>query len=70
MRVFHDRLISIEDKAYYKKMCSELVKKNFPGAPDYDELFVSRNIIFGDFTVPGLELDERVYEAGRCRLTR
>jgi hypothetical protein len=24
MRVFHDRLISKDDKDYYKKMCSEV----------------------------------------------
>uniref|UniRef100_A0A7S0KGM2 Dynein heavy chain n=1 Tax=Micromonas pusilla TaxID=38833 RepID=A0A7S0KGM2_MICPS len=29
MRVFHDRLISVEDKDYYKVMASELVEKNF-----------------------------------------
>ena len=31
MRVFHDRLISIEDKEYFKQMVAQLVKKNFGG---------------------------------------
>ena len=62
MRVFHDRLISVEDKDYYKKMCSDLVKKNFPGGPDYADLFENRNIMFGDFLRMGVEPDERVYE--------
>ena len=62
MRVFHDRLISIEDKNYYKKMCGELVKKNFNGGPNYAQLFEERNIIFGDFLVPGTEPEERVYQ--------
>jgi len=62
MRVFHDRLISIEDKDHYKKMCSEIVKKNFPGGPDFAQLFEDRNIIFGDFLKMGVDMEDRVYE--------
>ena len=62
MRVFHDRLICVEDKEYYKQMVAQLVKKNFSGGPTYDELFVERNIIFGDFFQPGQEAEERVYQ--------
>ena len=62
MRVFHDRLISIEDKEYFKQMVAQLVKKNFGGGPSYEELFLEREIIFGDFFTMGEAAEDRAYQ--------
>jgi dynein heavy chain, axonemal len=61
-RVFHDRLINLEDKTYFKHMLAELIAKHGLGAFSYDDIFVNRNIIFGDFLRPGVDREERVYE--------
>jgi len=62
MRVFHDRLISKEDKDYYKNMVAQVVKKNFADAPTFEDLFVDRSILFGDFLGGSAEpKEERVY---------
>lgn len=58
-RVFHDRLINTEDKEYFKKMVVELMSKHSLGGGGYDELFVNRNIIFGDFLKMGIDREER-----------
>ncbi|KAG1679671.1 hypothetical protein FOA52_006190 [Chlamydomonas sp. UWO 241] len=61
-RVFHDRLINLEDKVYFKKMLVELMAKHSLGGGGYDALFVDRNIIFGDFMKMGAEREDRKYE--------
>lgn len=62
LRVFHDRLICIEDREMFKKMTSELVNKHFPTPITHAELFEDRTIMFGDFMKPGLDREERQYE--------
>ena len=63
MRVFHDRLISVEDKTYYKNMVAQVVKKHFPDPPAFEDLFVDRNILFGDFLGgSGEPVEERRYK--------
>ena len=60
-RVFHDRLINLEDKAYYNNMLSELSSKHFRRTIDAEEL-VSDPIIFGDWMKIGAEGADRTYE--------
>ena len=61
-RVFHDRLINLEDKQYFKEMLCELVTKNGLGNAKYEDLFVHRTIMFGDFLKMGMDREERQYE--------
>lgn len=51
-------LINNEDKDYFKKMLAELVNKHGLGA-SYDDLFVNRAIMFGDFLRMGVDREER-----------
>jgi len=62
-RVFHDRLINTEDKDYFKGMLFSLMSNNgLNDAGSYDDLFVNRTIMFGDFLRMGLDQAERKYE--------
>ncbi|KAI9190457.1 hypothetical protein H9P43_001891 [Blastocladiella emersonii ATCC 22665] len=54
-RVFHDRLINNEDRAYFGKLMEELVSKNF------SEQLSTDPIVFGDFAKRGVPREERVY---------
>ncbi|KAJ3021047.1 UNVERIFIED_CONTAM: Dynein heavy chain 6, axonemal [Siphonaria sp. JEL0065] len=59
-RVFHDRLIDDADRAYYNKLLSELVEKNFSiSLPS--ETMGEKPIMFGDFAKKGVPADERQY---------
>ncbi|KAM4809142.1 dynein axonemal heavy chain 6 [Rhinophrynus dorsalis] len=60
-RVFHDRLISSEDKQYFHAMLSEMASKHFAVhiEPEY---FVTKPIIFGDFIKVGADNTDKVYE--------
>ncbi|KAJ9505503.1 hypothetical protein QJQ45_023787, partial [Haematococcus lacustris] len=62
LRVYHDRLISSEDKQYFKLMLMELLKAKFDVRQDFEEFFVKRNIMFGDYLRVGAPREERVYE--------
>jgi dynein heavy chain len=53
-RVFHDRLISDEDRKWFKDFTAELIGRNFKLACDPEELFTS--LRFGDL----LKLDSPV----------
>lgn len=66
-RVFHDRLINNEDKEYFKKMLVELMSKHGLGGGGYEDLFVNRTIMFGDFLRMGVDREERKYEEVRRR---
>lgn len=46
MRVFYDRLINDEDRAWFRSFVVELIAKNFKMSPDKDELFAV--LKFGD----------------------
>ena len=53
----------MEDKDYYKNMVAQVVKKNFADAPTFEDLFVDRSILFGDFLGGSAEpKEERVYQ--------
>ncbi|XP_077201567.1 dynein axonemal heavy chain 6 isoform X2 [Paroedura picta] len=60
-RVFHDRLISSDDKQYFYSMLSDMASKHFGVSVDPDS-FASKPILFGDFLKVGLDKAERVYE--------
>ncbi|KAI9346257.1 dynein heavy chain and region D6 of dynein motor-domain-containing protein [Obelidium mucronatum] len=59
-RVFHDRLIDDADRAYYNKLLSELVEKNFSVSLP-SETMGEKPIMFGDFAKKGVPADERQY---------
>ncbi|TGZ67987.1 hypothetical protein CRM22_004505 [Opisthorchis felineus] len=61
LRVFHDRLISQEDKNFFYEMLVEMAGKYF-GEDMEVESFSKTPILFGDFLKPGLPRSERLYE--------
>ena len=58
MRVFYDRLISDDDRQWFKDLALELLGKNFKIAPDKDELWAG--LRFGD--VLRLDSPQQLYE--------
>jgi dynein heavy chain, axonemal len=56
MRVFYDRLINDDDRAWFINLTMELLTSNFRANPDKNELFVESRIMFGDL----LKLDAPV----------
>ncbi|XP_038058161.1 dynein heavy chain 6, axonemal-like isoform X2 [Patiria miniata] len=60
-RVFHDRLINLEDKAYFNEIMAEMASKHFSQNIE-PETFVKKPIIFGDFMKMGAEENDRLYE--------
>ncbi|XP_070710496.1 dynein axonemal heavy chain 6 [Pempheris klunzingeri] len=60
-RVFHDRLINNQDKAYFNTIISKMACTFFSInlEPSY---FVTQPIIFGDFIKVGVEKEDRLYE--------
>ncbi|KAM7393703.1 hypothetical protein PAMP_020556 [Pampus punctatissimus] len=60
-RVFHDRLINNQDKAYFNTIVSEMASKYF-GISLEPSYFVTQPIIFGDFIKVGAEREDRLYE--------
>uniref|UniRef100_A0A8C6R3K0 Dynein, axonemal, heavy chain 6 n=1 Tax=Nannospalax galili TaxID=1026970 RepID=A0A8C6R3K0_NANGA len=60
-RVFHDRLISNEDKQYFHIILTEMANKHFGIAIDL-EYFLNKPIIFGDFIKFGADKADRIYD--------
>ncbi|KAJ3359470.1 Dynein heavy chain 10, axonemal, partial [Kappamyces sp. JEL0680] len=59
LRVFHDRLVTDQDKDFVQKLVNRLVLDNF----DADETYVTKNpILFGDFRHALQEESARLYE--------
>ncbi|OAF70538.1 hypothetical protein A3Q56_01708 [Intoshia linei] len=61
LRVFHDRLVNIEDKRYFYKMMSELISKNLNETIPPED-FETDPIIFGDYGKINANMDDRIYE--------
>ncbi|XP_050519336.1 dynein axonemal heavy chain 6 [Diabrotica virgifera virgifera] len=66
LRVFHDRLINVEDKSYFYLLMKDICVRNF-GSPvlDLPEGEIIQNppiLLFGDFIQMGAEKKNRVYE--------
>ncbi len=47
LRVFHDRLISAEDKHYFQQMLYDMLRARFEFKEEFEDVFVNRNIMFG-----------------------
>lgn len=58
-RVFHDRLVSNEDKTWFNEMIIEQTKAAFRVDWSHADLFESKPLIFGDFMKRGVPLEER-----------
>jgi dynein heavy chain len=65
LRVFHDRLVSAEDKALLRGLLSAAAASHLPGLLQPVELSGARPLLFGDFHNPSIPKDERVYEEAR-----
>lgn len=65
LRVFHDRLVSVEDKSYFCKLLAEVNTRSFSNpvleVPE-DVTLKPPIFIFGDFMNPSSPHDERIYE--------
>lgn len=67
LRVFHDRLINVEDKSYFYFLMKEICSRNF-GTPVLelpDNAKIIENppvLLFGDFMQFGAERANRIYE--------
>ena len=57
MRVFHDRLVSENDKEWFTSLVEDLVKRNF-GISDYS---CKDFCVFGKFTNPGVPFADNMY---------
>src|SRR5688572_14271398 len=69
-RVFHDRLINLEDKRWFTQMLVELSTVYFRARFEHDELFVNGKLLFGDL----LKLDssknyEEIRDIGKLKST-
>ncbi|CAH0547855.1 unnamed protein product [Brassicogethes aeneus] len=66
LRVFHDRLINVEDKSYFYFLMKEICNRNF-GTPvlmlPEEELITEPPVLlFGDFMTFGAPREDRLYE--------
>lgn len=66
LRVFHDRLINVEDKSYFYFLMKEICQRNFGTSvlelPDVTVLTDPPVLLFGDFLQVGAEKANRLYE--------
>jgi dynein heavy chain len=61
-RVFQDRLIDTTDKETFSRWLHELLKRKFAQDFDFEETFVKKPILFGDYLKMGVTGDDRMYE--------
>lgn len=66
LRVFHDRLINIEDKSYFYYLMREICTRSFGSAvlhlPDETVHTNPPLLLFGDFMQFGANKEDRIYE--------
>lgn len=66
LRVFHDRLINVEDKSYFYFLMREICGRNFGTAvlalPDTPIITKPPLLFFGDFMQFGANKEDRIYE--------
>lgn len=66
LRVFHDRLINLEDKNYFYRLLSSICFTAFDDEvitlPDEKIIEKLPILLFGDFMAFGVPLEQRVYE--------
>uniref|UniRef100_A0A8C3D5L5 Dynein axonemal heavy chain 12 n=1 Tax=Cairina moschata TaxID=8855 RepID=A0A8C3D5L5_CAIMO len=58
-RVFYDRLVEDDDRAWLFNLIKNIVKEHFKEA--FDSVFAHLSLFFGDYMNPELEGDERLY---------
>ncbi|KAG5682932.1 hypothetical protein PVAND_012250 [Polypedilum vanderplanki] len=58
LRTFHDRLVTKDDKTYFKNLLNEICKKQF----DCNVLDGGSTLLYGDFMVFGQSRENRIYE--------
>ena len=61
-RVFHDRLVSNDDKLWFTELMVDLMKTAFRMEWNHADLFESKPLIFGDFMRRGIAYEERQYD--------
>jgi len=61
-RVFADRLIDLADKTTFNEWLHEFLKRKFGMDWDFQEVFVIKPILFGDYLKMGVTGDDRMYE--------
>lgn len=65
LRVFHDRLINIEDRSYFYHLMSTICSKNFQNpileVPDDEIIERPPLLLFGDFLNPAVPKENRIY---------
>ena len=61
-RVFADRLIDTTDKTTFNEWLYEFLKRKFGMDWDFEEIFVKKPILFGDYLKMGVTGDDRMYE--------
>ncbi|XP_043248669.1 dynein axonemal heavy chain 6 [Colletes gigas] len=66
LRVFHDRLINVEDKSYFYKLLNNICASTFGievvRLPDEDIIEKPPILLFGDFMAFGAAREQRIYE--------
>lgn len=67
LRVFHDRLINLEDKSYFYRLLSDICSRTFSDEvlqlPENEEIIQHPPmLLFGDFLIFGTEKQDRLYE--------
>ena len=64
-RVFHDRLVSAEDKRWFTVLVVDLIKPAFRVDWTNADLFEAKPLIFADFMKRGIPFEERQYDEVR-----
>ena len=61
-RVFHDRLVSNEDKRWFTDLIVDLSKSAFRVDWSHADLFEAKPLIFCDFMKRGIPYEDRQYD--------
>lgn len=66
LRVFHDRLINVEDKSYFYRLLTDMCKRQFGTdvvpLPNDEIIEHPPILLFGDFMVLGAIKENRIYQ--------
>ncbi|XP_046489725.1 dynein axonemal heavy chain 6 [Neodiprion pinetum] len=66
LRVFHDRLINVEDKSYFYRLMTDMCKRTFGtdvvALPEEEIIEHPPIILFGDFMLVGAAKENRIYQ--------
>jgi dynein heavy chain, axonemal len=62
LRVFHDRLVSDDDRRALTTFLSDITNRYFPGSLAAEQISGGHSLLFADFGRPGVEPKNRLYE--------